>query len=241
MKKYFLIYGLCFLLSGCNDKQSSDVILFSTSIDYPPFEYKIKGDFVGFDIELAEMIAKELGKKAEFQDTDFSTIFTAVQNNMVDAAISTITITPEREQNFDFSRPYYVESLAILFPRDHPITEQSELLGKKIACQLGTTMEIWMKRHAKETEVITVNNNMQAIEALKAGYVDGVLVDQAQAAAFSNKNPQLSYKVIAKADTGYSIAFKKGSPLKDAVNNALESLEAKGIIEGLKKKYLELK
>ena len=74
-------------------------------LKYPFFEYKVKGELVGFDIELGKMIAQELGKKAEFQDLQFSSILAAVQSGMVDAAISTISITEERQKTFDFSIP----------------------------------------------------------------------------------------------------------------------------------------
>src|SRR3989304_2258278 len=136
-------------------------------------------------------------------DMKFSVILAALQTGFVDAAISTITITPEREKNFDFSKPYSHESMAMVFPKDKPITDNLQLSGKKIACQLGTTMEIWLKKYAIGTEIITMDNNNQAIEALKAGHVDGVLVDSVQGIAFRDHNNGFSYAVIAKSDTGY--------------------------------------
>ena len=243
MKRYItnILFVLCsvLILTGCNNDKPSDEIKFAVSADYPPFEYHSHGEIKGFDIELAQLIAKELGKKAVFEDMKFSVILAALQTGFVDAAISTITITPEREKNFDFSKPYYHESMAMVFPKDKPITDNLQLSGKKIACQLGTTMEIWLKKYAVGTEIITMDNNNQAIEALKAGHVDGVLIDSVQGIAFSEQNNGLSYAVIAKSDTGYGVAFKKRSVLKDQVNKALASLEAKGEIKKLQQKWLE--
>lgn len=241
--KYLLSLALTFLLfflASCDSDNSNDKLVFATSADYPPFEYRIREELVGFEIELGKLIAQELGMEAKFKETQFSTVLTAVRNGMADAAISTITITTAREKNFDFSVPYYVESLAIIFPKDFSLENKAALKGKKIACQLGTTMEMWLKNNVKEAEVITTDTNPQAIETLKAGYVDGVLIDTIQASGFTKKNPQLSYKVIAQADTGYAIAFKKDSPLKDKVNQALRELEKQGKIKELRKKYLEV-
>ena len=87
---------------------------------------------------------------------------------------------------------------------------------------------------------MVTDSNPQAVEALKAGHVEGTMIDAAQAIAFTKNNPQLSYKVIAQADTGYGIAFRKGSPLRKQVNKALKSLEEKGEIDKLKRKYIEI-
>ena len=243
VKKFFLglwFLGLVIILAGCSKEDVvSNKLVFVTSADYPPFEYRVKGKITGFDVELGEMIAAELGKEIEFQDMQFSSLLAAVQSGMADAAISTITITEDRKKNFDFSDPYYVENMVVVFLKDKPIKNAAELSGKKIACQLGTTMQIWLQNHAPDTNIITTDNNPQAIEALKAGHVDGVLIDAAQGKAFSKKNKNLFYAIIAQADTGYAVAVKKGSDLRESINQALKSLEKKGVLKKLKKKYLE--
>lgn len=234
-------YILCFLLAGCGSDKSDDVIHFVTSADYPPFEYKIKGELVGFEIELAKMIANELGKKASFQDMQFSSVLLSVQSGMADAAISTITITEEREKTFDFSTSYHKDSLAMIFLKGNPILDRSQLKGKKIACQLGTTMDLWLKKHSKDSIVLRTDNSPQAIETLKAGHADGTLTDYMQAVSFTAMDPQLNYSIIAQADTGYAIAFKKHSALTQSVNQALSSLQEQGEIGKLKEKYFEIK
>ena len=230
-----------YCLSSCTDQRGHNELTFATSAEYPPFEYRVSGKLIGFEIELAKLIAEQLGKKARFQDMQFSAVLPAVQSGIVDAGISTITITEERKENFSFSVPYYLESIAVIFHKNVPIENRSDLTGKKIACQIGTTMEIWLKKHTKDTEIITMDNNPQAIEMLKAGHVDKVLIDTVQAHTFTEKNPELAYEVIARADAGYGIAFKKGSLLTEQVNKALRTLESNGEIAKLKKRYLEIK
>ncbi|MBS1988764.1 amino acid ABC transporter substrate-binding protein [Candidatus Dependentiae bacterium] len=240
MKNYMNVVlgvALLFAVSGCgNHHKLGNVISFGISAEYPPFEYIQKGVLKGFDIDLARLVAKQLNKKAVFENMQFSTILPATQSGHVDAAISTITITPEREKNFDFSDSYYIESLAMVYPNGAPIIHESQLSGKKIACQLGTTMEVWLKEHAPDTQIITFDGNPQAIEALKAGHVDGVFIDGIQATVFSKNNLGLAYAVLAQSDTGYGVAVKKGSPLKDEINAALKALENSGELAALKKK-----
>jgi polar amino acid transport system substrate-binding protein len=241
MGKYIVgaLTSLVLLFSGCNKNGSDKTITFALSADYPPFEYYKDNKITGFDVELAEMLAKEMGKKAKFENMQFSGILAALQNGSVDAAISTIAINEERQINFDFSDPYYTESLAAVFKKDTPITDSSMLTGKNIACQLGTTMEMWLKKHTPTSNMLLMDSNNQVIEALKAGHVDVALVDGVQAMAFCQQNAMLGYTIIAQSDSGYGVAFKKGSPLQYAFNKALKSLAAKGELEKLEQKWLK--
>lgn len=236
---HIVIFFLSVFLGGCGDDKQDHRIKFATSADYPPFEYHENGEIKGFDIDLARFIGKELGKEVIFEDMRFGAILGALQSGSVDAAISTITTTEEREKNFDFSDSYYKESLAIVYPKDRPLVDKAQLSKKKIACQLGTTMEIWLKNHVLDAEISSMDNNGQAIEALKSGYVDGVFIDSIQARAFCQKNPKLYYSVIAQSDLGYAIVMQKGSPLKDKVNKILRHLEKEGVLEELRKKWFD--
>jgi polar amino acid transport system substrate-binding protein len=240
MKKILRAFSvsMALFLSSCKE-YSKNKIVFATSAEYPPFEFHENDKIKGFDIELAILIAREMKKEAKFEDMQFSSILAALQNGSVDAAISTLTITQERKKNFDFSDSYYEESMSVIYLKGAPLKDRESLKHKKIACQLGTTMEIWLRKNVPSSEVICMNNNNQAVEALKAGHVDGVLIDSVQAVSFSSKNPGLSYEFIAKSENGYGIAVKKGSKLKEEINNALKALQQKGEINKLKKKWLE--
>ena len=238
----FIVVVMLVLLSGCsNNKVDDDAkkIHFATSAEYPPFEYQGQWEIKGFDIDLAKLIAKKLGKEAVFDNMQFSSILPALTSGRVQAAISTITITNERKKNFDFSTPYYFEGMAAVFKKGSDITSPAKLKGKKLAAQLGSTMEIWLKKHAANEPIFAMDNNNQAIEALKAGHVDVVLMDGAQGAIFSEKNPGLTYTIIAKAEDGYGIALEKGSPLTAQINQILNSLKKEGEIAKLQHTWLE--
>ncbi|MEK6734330.1 MAG: ABC transporter substrate-binding protein [Pseudomonadota bacterium] len=236
----FKVSLMAFLLFGCREEGKRDgVIKFATSADYPPFEFMSNGEIVGFDIDVAKLIAKELSKEAVFIDIQYSNILPAVQGDSVDAGISTITATDERRKNFDFSSEYYKETLVMIYKSDSPIRNENEIGSKKIAAQLGSTMEIWLKSNTKDAIIILMDNNNQAVEALKVGHVDGVLVDSFQGKMFCMKNPELSFKVISQSENGYAIAFKKGSLLKEEVNSVLEKLTQLGEIKKLEDKWLK--
>ncbi len=231
--------GILLLLVGCNSSEKGNILKFATSAEYPPFEYKVNGELKGFDIDLAKLIAKELGKEAVFIDMQFSTILPALQNGQVDAAIATITVTEERKQQFAFSELYYFDGIAAVFKTSQPVKTKASLKDKKIACQLGSTMEIWLKKNNFATHLHTMDNNIQAIEALKADHVEVILMDAAQAHIFSQKNPNLSYQFIEQSTDGYAVAMPKGSPLLPEINQALVNLQAKGEIAKLEQKWLK--
>lgn len=231
-----LIFVITICYAGSSD-ENNKIIHFAVAAEYPPFEYNDYGEIKGFDIDLARLIAKKLGKEAYFDAMQFSGILPALSLGQVDAAISTITITKQRQKNFDFTDPYYFESMAAVFPKEKPIKDAKELTDKKIAVQLGTTMEIWLKKNVPNANILVMDNNNQTIAALKAGHVDLVLVDGIQGAVYSQKNPGLSFSVIAQSADGYGIALKKGSLLTQQLNNVLHDLEQSGELSKLKKKW----
>ncbi|KTD73480.1 substrate-binding periplasmic protein [Legionella tucsonensis] len=244
MKQIFFTFlvGFAFFVSLCYAKISNDggqYIHFAVAAEYPPFEYNDHGEIKGFDIDLARLIAKKLGKEAIFDTMQFSSILPALSTGQVDTAISTITITEQRKKNFDFTKPYYFESMAAVFPEKKPIKDVTQLADKKIAVQLGSTMEIWLKKNMPNASLLVMDSNNQTIAALKAGHVDLVLVDGVQGAVFSQKNPGLSFAILAQSVDGYGLALKKNSELTQKINHVLNELEQSGELAGLKRKWLE--
>ncbi|MFI4937471.1 MAG: ABC transporter substrate-binding protein [Candidatus Berkiellales bacterium] len=241
MKKLttLILMTILLLVSGCNQNNEANQIKFAVSPEYPPFEYLKNGELHGFDIDLAKLIAQELGKKAVFEEMQFSTIIPAVQNKHVDVGISTITVTDDRKKQIDFSEIYFVGSIAVVFKATHPVTALKELQGKKIACQLGSVMEIWAKQHGFSDHLIAMDSNIQIIEALKAGHVDVALMDGVQGILFSKKNPSLATQTIDQSEEGYAVVLPKGSVLLAEINQALKNLKAKGEIAKLEEKWLK--
>ena len=233
-----ILISLSLLMTACSSGKNANELHVVTSAEYPPFEYIDNGQLRGFDIDLVKLVVKKLGMKVVFDNVQFSTVLASLDSGKADMAISTITITPLRAKNFDFSEPYYFESIAAVYPIDHPVTNQAQLMNKKIACQLGSTMEIWLKKNGFVAQITVLNNSNQSIEALKAGLVNVVIMDGVQGFVFSHKTPGLSYSTIAQSTDGYGIAFAIHSPLKPKVNEILHQLNASGALNQLKLKWL---
>ena len=241
MVKKLLLLSVCFLMlfgAGCEKKEATGTLRFATAGDYPPFEYYAQGTLTGFDVELAQAIAQELEMEAVFDTMPFGAILASVHSGMVDAGISTFSINPARQKNFDFSVPYHVAQLAVVYPKDQPLGPPVTWRTLKIACQVGTTMQAWVSANVPSVEVVPMDTNLQAIEGLKAGHVRGVVVDELQAKAFVQKNPSLAFRVIAPADEGYGVVLPKNSPLTARINGALQRLKNNGTLESLEKKWL---
>lgn len=234
-----LVYASIFIvIQGCVAKKDLNTLHIATSAEYPPFEYMEGEEIKGYDIDLARLIAKKLGKQAVFENMQFSTVLPALSSGQADMAISTITVTPERAQHFSFSDPYYHEHMAIIFKKSQPFTTPESLCHHKIAAQLGTTMAIWLQEKSACSLAVLTNTNPLAIEALKAGQVDGVLMDGSQAPIFGEKNEGLSYAPMGTAAAGYAMVFPKDDPLLPKVNEALKQLKAEGALQKLSDKWL---
>ncbi len=238
MRKKLGLLSLLFLMS-CTEQKKTDTLVFATSADYPPFEFKDDGQITGLDIELSHAISQEISKKIEFKDMQFNTLFESLKNGSVDAVIATIVATEERAKLFDFSDVYYKETLALITKTNDQYNEE-KLKGQKIAYQLGAmNIENWIKQNIKEAELIAINHANQAIESLKAGHVSAVVVDGAQAQSFITNNSGLEYKIIPSENPGYVIATKKGSALKEEINTALAKLKANGKLEEIITKWMK--
>ena len=245
MKKIMMgILASCsLLLSGCGEEKKANTFVFANSPEYPPFEFRENGELKGFDIDLAKLVAKELGKEVAFQEGQFSSLLAMLDNGKVDAAISTFTITEERKKNFDFSTPYHFESMAAVFKEGAAsIKHAADLAEKKVVSQLGSTMALWIQENAAQlniAEVSAVDNNNQCIEALKAGHADVVIMDGSQAPVFCKKNPGLTCASIVQAQDGFGIAVKKGDPILVKINEILKKLEEDGTLQQLREKWLK--
>ncbi|MBL3284420.1 putative amino acid ABC transporter substrate-binding protein [Rickettsiales endosymbiont of Paramecium tredecaurelia] len=229
-----LIFALL-LCCGC-EKEKSDVLKVVTSADYPPFEYYENDQIVGFDADLAKLIAQELGVDLAIASMQFSNILMAIQNGSADVAISSISATPQRSKNFDFSDSYYIQDLVLVYNKTLQPTSIDDFKNYVVGAQIGSAMEQWLSKH-EDVRVSLFDNNNQAIEALKAGYINALLLDQPQAQAFCAVNTGLTYMKVDDG-AGYRIALAKNSPLTAKINQIIKNLQASGEIEKLKAKWL---
>ncbi len=149
-----------------------------SDIPFPPFEFGKAPDYDGFDIDLVNKIADELGLEVVIKDTSFDTIFTDVAAGKFDLVASASTITPEREQTVNFSDPYYEAEQALLVPVGSDIASVEDLDGLTVGAQDGTTGEAYANDETNAGEVRGFPNGPAAIAALENGQVEATIIDQ---------------------------------------------------------------
>jgi ABC-type amino acid transport substrate-binding protein len=212
-----------------------------SDIPYPPFEQGKAGNYTGFDIELMEAIAKKIGRKAEFQDTSFETIFRDVAQGKFEAVVSAATITEEREKAVDFSNPYYLSEQAVLVKAGSDIKGIDDLEGKTIAAQQGTTGLELAKEKSGASEIRPYPEGPDAVNALKSGTVEAVIIDAPVAANAVEKSGGTEIAEKVPTEETYGIAVAQGdTALLGEINKGLEEVEQDGTYKTIYEKWFHL-
>jgi ABC-type amino acid transport substrate-binding protein len=212
-----------------------------SDIPYPPFEQGKAGKYTGFDIELMEAIAGKIGRTAEFQDTSFETIFRDVAQGKFEAVVSAATITEEREKAVDFSNPYYLSEQAVLVKKGSDITGLDDLEGKTIAAQQGTTGLELAKEKSNAGEIRPYPEGPDAVNALKSGTVEAVIIDAPVAANAVEKSGGVEIAEKVPTEETYGIAVAQGdTELLDEINKGLEEVEKDGTYKTIYEKWFHL-
>lgn len=226
--------------SAGNDQQK---LVMVTSADYPPYEFRNtaagEDEIIGFDIDIAKYITKELGLGLEIRDTDFSGIIPALQSRRADFAMAGMTPTAERQKNADFSEIYYEAKNTIVAKEGSNLKTPENLVGKKVGVQLGTIQEKEGKK-IKGANLIPLNRTGEIIQEVKAGRIDAAIIENTIASGFVANNSDLEFNIIPNTEeAGSAIAFPKGSELVDDFNRVLQQMKESGELERLVKKWFE--
>ena len=213
----------------------------STNAAFPPYEMTTDaGDFEGIDIEVAGAIAKKLGLELQVDDMDFDAALLAAQNGKSDMVMAGVTVTDERLKVMDFSDTYAEGIQSIIVPEDSDIASADDLAGKIIGTQRGTTGYIYCTDDFGEDSVVAYDDGLTAVQALNNGQVDAVVIDNAPAKEFVAANPGLKILDTAYAQEDYAIGVAKGNTeLLNAINGALEELQADGTLQSIVDKYIK--
>lgn len=249
-----LIFLVMFTLAGCkkNDQsntyevvKSSKTITWGVKADTRLFGLmSIKtGKIEGFEVDLANALTKKiLGKdgKTEFVQTTAKTRIPLLKNGNIDAVLATMTITPERKKQVDFSNSYFTAGQSLLVADNSTIKKVQDLNGKTVAAVKGTTAVANVKKFAPKARILEYDDYGQAFTALKAKQADVMTTDNGILAGLASENK--GYKLVGGTYTSepYGIAVNKGqTEFKDAINKALAELKADGTYQKLLKKWFE--
>ena len=211
----------------------------ATNAAFPPYEMTTDaGEFEGIDVDTAKAIAEKLGLELQIDDMDFDAALLSVQQGKADIVMAGVTVTDERKAVMDFSDSYATGIQSIIVPEGSDIASPDDLAGKKIGTQRGTTGYIYCSDDFGDSNVVAYDDGLTAVQALKNGQVDAVVIDNAPAQEFVAANPGLKVLDTSYAEEDYAIGMAKGSALEDAVNKALEELKADGTLQAIVDKYI---
>ena len=209
----------------------------ATNATFPPYEMTTdSGEIEGIDVDTAKAIAEKLGLELQIDDMDFDAALLSVQQGKADIVMAGVTVTDERKAVMDFSDSYATGIQSIIVPNGSDIASPDDLAGKKIGTQRGTTGYIYCSDDFGDDAVVAYDDGLTAVQALKNGQVDAVVIDNAPAKEYVAANPGLVILDTSYAEEDYAIGLAKGSALEDAVNAALE--EADGTLQSIVDKYI---
>jgi cystine transport system substrate-binding protein len=212
----------------------------ATEGTYRPFSYHDEGsgDLVGYDVEIAEAVAEELGLEIEFQETQWDAIFAGLEAGRSDVIANQVSINPEREEKYLFSSPYTVSpSVVVVNEGDTSISSFEDLAGKTTAQSL--TSNFYQLAVDAGANVEAVEGWAQAVALLELGRVDATVNDELTYLDYVKENPDAKLEVVAETDPSQSaLAFGKDkTALVKAVDEALETLRADGTLAEIGQKY----
>lgn len=212
-----------------------------SDIPYAPFEMENEEGtgYTGFDIELMRAIAEQLGLELDVSVTGFDAIQSgqALAADACDVAASAMTITEEREENVDFTEPYFDADQSLLAKSDAGIASLDDV--DSLGVQADTTGQAYAQENF-DGEILEFPGAAELFSALEAGSIEAILQDLPVNADRAQQDD--SVEVVDTYPTGeqYGFAVAEGNTeLRDAINEALATLREDGTYDGLYSEYFE--
>ena len=254
MKKYLALLLAAIMalsLAACastskTEETASAKLTMATEATFPPYEYYDGDAIVGIDVEVAQAIAEKLGMELEVTDIAFDSIIPGIQTGKYDMGMAGMTVTDERKEQVNFSDSYATGVQVVIVKDDSRITSVDDLFAAGasavVGTQAGTTGFIYATSDIEDAGLGTVKSfgkTTDAVEALKNGQVDCVILDNEPAKALVAANEGLHILDTEYAVEDYAIAIaKENTDLLEKVNKALSELTADGTLQSIVDKYI---
>lgn len=219
-------------------KENGKIVL-GTAADYPPYEFHkiIDGEdqIVGFDIEIAKEIAKEIGVELEIIDMRFEGLLPAIATGDIDFIVAGMVAEPEREEVVDFSIPYYDgrQKMLIRLEDKDKFINPEDLVGLPVGAQKATTQEDVVTNKFSESEYVGISKITDLVLELQNDRIDAVILAEPVAVAYEKQNTDLYMaEVDLGGEEGISAAVKKGdTELLEVIDAVLQRLIDDGSID----------
>lgn len=237
--------GASAAIAGCSSG-SDDTIVPGTNAAFAPFEYKEGGEIVGFDIDLAEAAIDRAGYEVgDWSELQFGSLIPSLNNNDIDLIAAGMTIEPDRQEQIDFTDPYWESNQSVLVQSDGDFQPEgeSDLEGSRMGAQKGTTGESEVERLREEgviaeDDLKRYNNYVLAVEDLEAGNVDAVVVDQPVANNFADGR-DVSVAFVIETGEQFGMGMRQDDDRLADVNDALAELREDGTYDDLVAEWFE--
>lgn len=245
----FFLFSTFF--TSCAKKQSNDLlsqikdkgeITFATEGTWAPWTFhNEKDELVGFDVDVAKAIAKELGVKAKIIEVEWDGIFAGIDSKRYDTAANGIEVTPERSEKYNFSEPYgYIHTAIIVRKDNDSIHSFEDLKGMQTANTLASTYALLAEKYGAKT--VSVDDLVQTLELILAGRIDATLNADVTFFDYMKVHPDAPLKIVAvtKEASLVSIPFRKEDAtknLENEINKAIKELNEEGELSKISIKY----
>lgn len=236
-------------LTACNDNESNSVqnrlhelqkadsVRIGVFSDKPPFGYvDNQGKSQGFDVEIAKAIGKDLlgdENKVQYVLVEAANRVEYLQSNKVDIILANFTVTPARKEVVDFAKPYMQVALGVVSKDGAVITDISQLEGKTLLVNKGTTADAYFSKHYPNIKLLKFEQNTETFEALRDGRGDALAHDNTLLFAWAKENPGFTVGIKTLGDQDFiAPAVKKGdTELLTWLDQEIEKLGKEGVLK----------
>ena len=242
MKKLIALL-VALMMLGTAAAAMAETLTMGTNASFPPYEFYENEKIVGIDAEIAAAIAEKLGMELKIEDMEFKAIIPAVTTGKIDFGMAGMTVTEERLQSVNFSETYATGIQAIIVKEGSEIKSVDDLYAEgatwKVGVQDATTGDIYCTDDFGEDRVSKFPVGADAVEALKTGKVDCVIIDNEPAKAYVAANEGLTILDTQYAVEDYAIAVAlENTELLEKINGALKELIDDGTVKAIIEKYI---
>ncbi|MDN5351839.1 MAG: polar amino acid transport system substrate-binding protein [Clostridiales bacterium] len=236
---------LMVLLTACSTGADDSALRVGMELKYPPFETKdADGNPDGASVMLANALGTYLGRDIEIVEMDYASLIPALEGGNIDLIISSMTITPEREEIVDFSDPYTTSQLMMLVYKDSKVQSAADLNDPEvvIASKTGTIAAIWAAENAPLAQIRNIDEEASAVLEVAQGKADVFIYDPLSIIRHHENYPDTTRAILEPLPNtkGWGIALRKGQDeLKEQINAFIAQAKTDGTYDQIRETYLQ--
>ena len=244
MLRHLLCAALLLPTLLCSSASAAEKIVVATNPEWPPMEFlDDEKRIVGYDVDMMNAVAAEVGLEAEFRMTAWDGIFAGVAAGNYDVIASAVTITPERQKAFAFTVPYYDVRQIVVLRKGDSAENFEALKGRVVGGQIGTTGIFVAQKSGVDMTIREYDNVGLAMQDLLNSRIDAVICDSPVALYYANQKEgfadQLSIAFRTEATESFGFVVQKNrKALVERLNKGIEAVRAKGIEAEIIRKWM---